>query len=232
MDAHKLHRDIIRGYSESTLREWKRLSLKNGVMEYITTVRYIEKYLPSKGLVADIGSAQNKTKSQSQWPHWYDMVLAKPKKFLMDHCYIPFILFVSSVYVLYVLSSFLSWHFLKNDMQSILIYNSLVIAAAIFILTFHLHEFRDVAGQQRKNETQKEKKEGIEKIEHSAFYTAATLGIIIILMFSCLLILAFGFDVLALRISIFSTGLASLFIALLLAFTVRVYIASAMENSR
>lgn len=56
MDAHKLHRDIIRGYSESTLHEWKRLSLKNGVMEYITTVRYLEKYLPSKGLVADIGS--------------------------------------------------------------------------------------------------------------------------------------------------------------------------------
>ena len=112
-------------------------------------------------------------------------------------------------------------------MQSVLIYNSLVIAAAIFILTFHLHEFRDVAGPRRKNETQKEKKEKTEEIEHSAFYTVATLGIIIILMFSCLLILAFGFAVLALRISIFFTGLASLFIALLLAFTVRVYIVNA-----
>ena len=171
---------------------------------------------------------QNKKKSQSQWPHWYDMVLAKPQKFLMNHCYISFILFLfSGLYVLYVFSSFLSWHFLKNDMQSVLIYNSLVIAAAIFILTFHLHEFRDVAGPRRKNETQKEKKEKTEEIEHSAFYTVATLGIIIILMFSCLLILAFGFAVLALRISIFFTGLASLFIALLLAFTVRVYIVNA-----
>ena len=178
---------------------------------------------------------QNEKKSQSQWPHWYDMVLAKPKKFLMNHCYISFILFlVSSVsmYLLYVLSSFLSRHFLKNDMQSILIYNSLVIAAAIFILTFHLQEFRDVAGPRRENETQKEKEEKTERIEHSAFYTVATLGIIIILMISCLFILVFGFAVIALRISIFSTGLASLFIALLLAFTVRVYIASAMENSK
>ena len=117
-------------------------------------------------------------------------------------------------------------------MQSILIYNSLVIAAAIFILTFHLQEFRDVAGPRRENETQKEKEEKTERIEHSAFYTVATLGIIIILMISCLFILVFGFAVIALRISIFSTGLASLFIALLLAFTVRVYIASAMENSK
>lgn len=173
---------------------------------------------------------QYKKGSRHSWPHWWNMVLAKPKELLRNHCYISLILFlvggVYILYALYVFSPFLRSHFLKNDMQSILVYNSLVIAAAVFILTFHLQEFRDTVGPPKKEETEEEKKK---KIEHSAFYTLTTLSTIIILMFSCLLILAFGFAVLALRISILFTGLASLFITLLLAFTVRVYIVNAMN---
>ena len=77
MDARKLHNDIVRGYSASTLYEWKRLSHKNGIMEYMTTVRYLEKYLPSKGVVADIGSGPGR---YSLWlaEHGYRVAAVDP----------------------------------------------------------------------------------------------------------------------------------------------------------
>ncbi len=58
METAKLHKEIVKGYASSTAREWKRLALRNGIMKYITTVRYLEGYMPEgKALVADIGSS-------------------------------------------------------------------------------------------------------------------------------------------------------------------------------
>ncbi len=56
MEAAKLYGEIIKGYAASTLHEWDRLTSSNGIMEYITTIHYLEKYLPKNGVVADIGS--------------------------------------------------------------------------------------------------------------------------------------------------------------------------------
>ena len=58
METAKLCNEIAKGYASSTAREWKRLALRNGIMEYITTAHYLEKYMPGwKALVADIGSS-------------------------------------------------------------------------------------------------------------------------------------------------------------------------------
>ena len=57
MEASKLHNEIIKGYSASTPHGLERLALSNGIMEYITTIHYLEKYLPKNGVVADIGSS-------------------------------------------------------------------------------------------------------------------------------------------------------------------------------
>ena len=51
MEAAKLHNEIIKGYAASTTHEWERLALSNGIMEYITTIHYLEKYLPKMGLL-------------------------------------------------------------------------------------------------------------------------------------------------------------------------------------
>ena len=56
MEAAKLHNEILKGYAVSTPHEWERLTLSNGIMEYITTIHYLGKYLPKNGVVADIGS--------------------------------------------------------------------------------------------------------------------------------------------------------------------------------
>ncbi|EQD37171.1 Methyltransferase type 11 domain protein [mine drainage metagenome] len=52
----KLEYDIIKGYSANVKHEWARLSKVTGLMEYITTVHYLDRYMPKKGAVADIGS--------------------------------------------------------------------------------------------------------------------------------------------------------------------------------
>ena len=56
MVAAKLRSEILKGYTSSTSHELERLALSNGTMEYITTIHYLEKYLPKNGVVADIGS--------------------------------------------------------------------------------------------------------------------------------------------------------------------------------
>ncbi|MCW1312827.1 MAG: class I SAM-dependent methyltransferase [Candidatus Parvarchaeota archaeon] len=73
MEAAKLHNEIIKGYAASTTHEWERLTLSNGIMEYITTIYYLEKYLPKNGVVADIGSGPGR---YSIWlaQHGYDVV--------------------------------------------------------------------------------------------------------------------------------------------------------------
>ena len=45
IDAAKLHREIVKGYAASTVHEWKRLTERSGIMEYITMNRYLEKYI-------------------------------------------------------------------------------------------------------------------------------------------------------------------------------------------
>ena len=45
MDAAKLHREIVTEHVASTVQEWKRLTARNGIMEYITASHYLEKYL-------------------------------------------------------------------------------------------------------------------------------------------------------------------------------------------
>lgn len=52
----ELEKAIIEGYSRSVRSEWNRLSKNVSILEYLTTIHYLEKYLPKKGLVADIGS--------------------------------------------------------------------------------------------------------------------------------------------------------------------------------
>ena len=77
MEAAKLHSEIIKGYAASTPHEWERLTLSNGIMEYITTIHYLEKYLPKNGVVADIGSGPGR---YSLWlaQHGYDVVSVDP----------------------------------------------------------------------------------------------------------------------------------------------------------
>ena len=73
MEASKLHNEIIKGYAASTTHEWKRLTEMSGIMEYITIILYLEKYLPKNGVVADIGSGPGR---YSIWlaQHGYDVV--------------------------------------------------------------------------------------------------------------------------------------------------------------
>jgi SAM-dependent methyltransferase len=77
METRKLHNEIVKGYSASTAHEWIRLTRKSGIMEYLTTVRYLEKYLPKGGLVADIGSGPGR---YSLWlaEHGYRVVAVDP----------------------------------------------------------------------------------------------------------------------------------------------------------
>ena len=77
MEAAKLHGEIIKGYAAYTTHEWERLALSNGIMEYITTIHYLEKYLPKNGVVADIGSGPGK---YSLWlaQHGYEVVAVDP----------------------------------------------------------------------------------------------------------------------------------------------------------
>ena len=78
MEAAKLHGEILKGYAASTHNEWERLALSNGIMEYITTIHYLEKYLPKKGgVVADIGSGPGR---YSLWlaQHGYGVVPVDP----------------------------------------------------------------------------------------------------------------------------------------------------------
>lgn len=68
---------IIEGYSSDIKREWKRLTKHEGIIEYLTTVRYLEKYLPKGGVIADIGSGPGR---YSLWlaEHGYDVVAVDP----------------------------------------------------------------------------------------------------------------------------------------------------------
>ena len=77
MEYRKLQGMIVRGYSGRTGDEWKRLTKSNGIMEYITTIHYLEKYLPKNGVVADIGSGPGR---YSLWlaQHGYDVVSVDP----------------------------------------------------------------------------------------------------------------------------------------------------------
>ena len=77
MEASKLHNEIIKGYSASTPHELERLALSDGIMEYITTTHYLEKYLPKNGVVADIGSGPVRyTLGLAQ--HGYEVVSVDP----------------------------------------------------------------------------------------------------------------------------------------------------------
>ncbi len=77
MEYRKLQSMIVGGYSGRTGDEWKRLTKRNGIMEYITTIRYLEKYLPSEGIVADIGSGPGR---YALWlaQHGYYVVAVDP----------------------------------------------------------------------------------------------------------------------------------------------------------
>ncbi len=77
MEAAKLHNEIIKGYAASTPHEWERLALSNGIMEYITTIHYLEKYILKNGVVAEIGSGPGR---YSLWlaQHGYDVVSVDP----------------------------------------------------------------------------------------------------------------------------------------------------------
>ena len=52
----KFYKSILKGYSASTPHGLERLALSNGIIEHMTTIHYLEKYLPKNGVVADIGS--------------------------------------------------------------------------------------------------------------------------------------------------------------------------------
>ena len=58
-ETEELHKGVEEFYSNTVLREWKRLKRKIGhesVMEFYTTMQFLEKYLPKKGLILDAGS--------------------------------------------------------------------------------------------------------------------------------------------------------------------------------
>ena len=77
MEYKKLQDMVIKGYSGSTANEWKRLQKRSGIVEYLTTVHYLERYLPDKGVVADIGSGPGR---YALWlsQHSYDVVAVDP----------------------------------------------------------------------------------------------------------------------------------------------------------
>jgi 2-polyprenyl-3-methyl-5-hydroxy-6-metoxy-1,4-benzoquinol methylase len=58
MDYKELHGMVEAYYSSNVLREWNRLGKKGtlGWLEHYTTLRYLKKYLPKKGLILDGGS--------------------------------------------------------------------------------------------------------------------------------------------------------------------------------
>ena len=56
MEYRKLQSMIIRDYAEHTGMSGKGFTKRNDIMEYLITIHYLEKYLPKRGVVADIGS--------------------------------------------------------------------------------------------------------------------------------------------------------------------------------
>ena len=52
MEYKKLQSMVVRDYAEHTGDEWKRLTKRNGLIEYLTTIHYLEKYLPKNRVVA------------------------------------------------------------------------------------------------------------------------------------------------------------------------------------
>ena len=49
MESAKLHGQVISHYAEHHEHEWKRLSKGKAILEFITTVHYLERYLPGRG---------------------------------------------------------------------------------------------------------------------------------------------------------------------------------------
>ncbi len=77
MEYSKIQKMIVDGYSSFAGKELKRLSEGKDFMEYITTIHYLERYLPKRGLVADIGSGPGR---YAVWlaEHGYDVVAIDP----------------------------------------------------------------------------------------------------------------------------------------------------------
>ncbi len=55
MESAKLHGQIIGHYAEHHEHEWKRLSKGKAILEFITTVHYLERCLSRRGIILDLG---------------------------------------------------------------------------------------------------------------------------------------------------------------------------------
>ncbi len=77
MESAKLHGQIIGHYAEHHEHEWKRLSKGKAILEFITTVHYLERYLPGRGTILDLGSGPGK---YAVWlaDRGYDVVAVDP----------------------------------------------------------------------------------------------------------------------------------------------------------
>ena len=60
MESAKLHGQIIGHYAEHHEHEWKRLSEGKAILEFITTVHYLERCLSRRGIILDLGSGHEK----------------------------------------------------------------------------------------------------------------------------------------------------------------------------
>lgn len=77
MGYMKMQKEILKNYSDGVGREWRRLTKRNGIVEYLTTIHYLERYLPKRGRIADIGCGPGR---YAVWlaQRGYDVVAVDP----------------------------------------------------------------------------------------------------------------------------------------------------------
>ena len=169
---------------------------------------------------------------KSNFTAFLELLLAKPGEILDSHpccCAISFIIII--LFLSYTWSTLPSHlHFFTHEKDPLIVYDTLLIAGSIFLLTFHLQELRDVSGGQLKNSRKKMSEEMTEKMAHSTVYTIGTFVTITMLMLSGLLLLLFGYNTMILELSILLIEIATIGTAVLITFTVRTPISYYLKN--
>jgi hypothetical protein len=129
-------------------------------------------------------------------------------------------------------------HFFTHEKDPLIVYDTLLIAGSIFLLTFHLNELSGVLGKSITTGGKLKAKlsnDKIKKITHGTVYIVGTGAAIAMLMFSGLLLLLFGYNTLVLELSILLIEIATIGTAVLITFTVRTpisYYLSAVNGTR
>ena len=183
---------------------------------------------------------QKTTPSKTIPSSFSELLLAKPKEmFCSWPCFYSAILSVIILFLYYTLSTLPSHlHFFMHEKDPLIVYDTLLIAGSIFLLTFHLNELSGVLGERIPTKCKCKTKlsnDKIEKIKHGTVYVVGTFVTITMLMLSGLLLLLFGYNTLVLELSILLIEIATMGTAVLITFTVRTPIShylSAVNETR